>query len=88
VTWRVSWTVVAEQELTDIWMVEPDQDAIPRAANALDLRLEQSADTLGESRSANRRVAFEPPLGILFEVFPASQLVRVLHVWRYQTPAE
>jgi hypothetical protein len=36
----------------------------------------------GESRAGNLRVAFVPPLGIDFKVFPEDRLVHVVTVWK------
>jgi len=63
-----------------------ERDRIERAVNQLNAELESRADTLGESRSAHRRVAFEPPCGVSFIVNHPDDLrgiVRVTHFWTF-----
>ena len=54
------------------------------AANEIDQRLQRDAPHLGESRGGARRVFFEPPLGVTYEVDQARQIVFVLYVWRFR----
>jgi plasmid stabilization system protein ParE len=78
----VIWTPVAEQRLAQVWLDAADRDAVREAANRIDAELEAHPVVLGESRSGPTRVAFEGPLGVLFEVIEAPRRVRVLSIWR------
>jgi hypothetical protein len=55
------------------------RDAITTASHQLDQALKGNPHELGESRPGGRRIHFEQPLGILFEV--RQGVVRVLHAW-------
>jgi hypothetical protein len=83
VNFNVVWVPSTAQELADVWLKASDRNAVTQAAFRLDQRLEQDPENEGESRPGNRRVAFEPPLGITFKVDRASRTVRVLRVWRF-----
>ena len=80
--YRVYWIAEAEQELAAAWLAFPDRNAVTRAANELDKQLRDDPLHTGESRQSSvRRLAFEPPLGIEFEVIEDDKKVRVLGVW-------
>ena len=49
------------------------------------VRLERAGDTEGESRVDNRRIMFEPPLGVTFTVDQAARRITVTHVWAFET---
>jgi hypothetical protein len=53
------------------------------STHKLDDRLQHNPLSEGESRERGRRVAFESPLGIVFEVDAEKKKVRVLNVWRF-----
>ena len=81
----MTWIAEAEQELAAIWLASSDRNAVPLAANELDQRLRVDPLHTGESRQSSvRRVAFEPPLGIEFEVIEVDKKVRVLGVWLHR----
>jgi hypothetical protein len=78
----VFWIAEAEQELAAAWLAFPDRNAVTQAANLLDKQLRVDPLHTGESRQSSvRRIAFEPPLGIEFEVIEDDKKVRVLGVW-------
>lgn len=79
----VEWLDVATDELAELWMAAPREYRTPIsvAANRLDVELSASADVFGESRSRRRRIAFEMPLGITFDVDPTTRTATVNHVW-------
>jgi plasmid stabilization system protein ParE len=77
----VVWTRRAENELAAIWLTASDRNAVTQAAHRLDQRLANDPLNEGESRHANYRIAFENPLGILFEVDEDINTVWVLQVW-------
>ena len=81
--YTVGWVPIAEQELAAIWPASADREAVTRAAHQLDQRLRIIPLSVGESRQSSvRRVAFELPLAIEFEVIEDDKKVRVLAVAR------
>ncbi len=81
----VEWLPSSEQELADVWLHAIDRAAVTRAAALLDQRLREDRDTEGESRPDGRRIAFAPPLGVIFRVQPHLRKGLVSHVWAYHT---
>ena len=77
----VVWTIEAEQELAAIWLTAADRGLIAAAADFLDRQLAQSPAAVGESRPDGRRIAYQLPLGVGFEIIEDDCLVRVLSVW-------
>ncbi len=80
--YTVVWKPAAERTLTAIWLAGSDRAAIARAAREIDRLLQTSPNEIGESRDANRRIAFELPLGVTYSVNSQDRLVKVLEVWR------
>jgi hypothetical protein len=66
-TWEQASTTLREQ------LIE--------ASRRIDQRLQEDPDKQGESREGQMRVLLEPPLGVLFEVDAAQQLVRIVRAW-------
>lgn len=82
--YTVACTAEADDQLADIWVMNVDQrEAVLRAAQALDSKLEHSSFEVGESREEGFRVLFAPPLGIRFRVSTADRLVVIVAFWRY-----
>lgn len=81
-TYNVTWIPVAEQELAAAWLASADRNAVTAAAHRLDGRLRSDPLHMGESRESSvRRVAFDAPVGIEFEVIEDDKKVRVLGLW-------
>jgi hypothetical protein len=79
----VDWGPVAENMLAAIWLAAPDREAVTVASDVLDQAMADDPLTLGESRESSvRRVAFEPPLGVEFEVIEDDKRVVVQGVFR------
>jgi hypothetical protein len=79
----VGWTKSARRELAELW-VNGDSTlraSITTAAARIDTLLSHSAGDAGESREGNRRIAFEPPLGVAFSIDESRKRAKVLHVW-------
>jgi hypothetical protein len=79
----VEWTRSARAELATAW-IEGDstqREAITAATDQIDRAMQASPGEFGESRTGNRRIAFAPPLGLVFSVNEARQRAKVLHVW-------
>jgi hypothetical protein len=85
VIFTVTWEESAEDELAQLWADALDKRALTRAADRVEVDLRRDGHLLGESRPDGRRIHFEPPLGILFEVREPDRLIIVLSVW--QVPA-
>jgi plasmid stabilization system protein ParE len=81
-TYTVTWTPSAQQELADLWVHAPDRAAVTAAANTIDALLRRDPQNAGESRSGPTRLLFEPPLFVLFDVSEDDRLVNVWGVWR------
>jgi hypothetical protein len=80
-SYTVTWHPDAEDELADLWMRSADRHAVNVAARRPDQILINDPLSVGESRRGVSRIAFEDPLGIIFDVFEDDRLVTVLHVW-------
>jgi hypothetical protein len=80
--YAIYWVPTAEAMLTRIWLAARDRLNVRRAADAIDARLIRDPNVVGESRPANVRVAFDPPLGVYFHVDDARRLVTELRVYR------
>ena len=82
----VLWVPSAERQLAQLWLDAEDRSSVRDAADRLDAALGERADSLGESRSPNVRIAFAPPLAIEFEVLEQDRTVYVLAVWPFIPP--
>ena len=80
---RVEWVQTAQDELMDLWMQADSatRRAITAASRAVDRALAANPLNVGESRGGDDRVMFEHPLGVMFQVDPAKQIVWVVSVW-------
>lgn len=79
---RVEWLQSALNELTTLWtQVDPDlREALTSASHTIDQRLSTDPRNEGESRSKGRRIAFFPPLSVIFQVEDDHNAVVVLRV--------
>jgi len=80
---QVLWTESALDELATLWL-EADsvrRQAITAAQAQIDHLLENSPEDVGESRPNQRRVAFVPPLGVVFSVEESKEVAKVLRIW-------
>jgi plasmid stabilization system protein ParE len=77
------WTEHALDDLADIWIAvdPPTRDRIEAAILRLNAELREHPNEVGESRGANRRIAFAGPLVVFFHVDDAAGLVRIHHAW-------
>jgi len=81
----VTWAKSAENHLADLWSKSEDRESIRRACDELDALLAVRPTSLGESRGANRRVAFVAPVGMEFKINEQDRTVLVLTVWKFRT---
>lgn len=82
--YTVLWLPDAENELAAVWMASADRDAVTTASAELDRRLTDDPENEGESRGGDRRITFEKPLAIDFDVYPDRKLVQVVRVWEFR----
>jgi hypothetical protein len=80
--YRVSWSLLAEDQLAELWVSALDRTALADAADWIDRVLRDSVHVAGESREMNRRIVFVPPLAAYFEVDAADRRVTVLRLRR------
>ncbi len=80
----VSWKPSAQNDLARMWVAADPEDRqeITLAANTIDKQLMVNPQSLGESRSQDRRILFMPPLVVIFEVLEQDRTVWVLTVNR------
>jgi hypothetical protein len=80
----VTWIPSGQDELAALWVeADPgDRARITAAANAIDARLQVDPQSAGESRPDGRRILYELPLAVIFEVKELDRIVTVLTVWR------
>jgi mRNA-degrading endonuclease RelE of RelBE toxin-antitoxin system len=79
----VLWSPYSESKLARLWIQAADRRLISEAADKLDEQLGRNAESVGESRSGDRRIVHESPLGIIFSVNDQDCIVLVLDVWRF-----
>lgn len=79
-SFRVRWKRVAQNQLAALWLDSTNRQAVTAAAHAVDTSLRRDPVSCGESRSGNRRVLFEPPLVVAFEVHEDQRKVTVISV--------
>lgn len=79
----VFWAPSALNDLTTLWLNADAKlrEAITESAAQIDVILASWPNEVGESRTHDRRIAFEWPLGIIFQIQQPQQRVIVRHVW-------
>ncbi|OYV92610.1 MAG: hypothetical protein B7Z73_04890 [Planctomycetia bacterium 21-64-5] len=73
-SYHVRWRKEASDELTDIWLDgdATDRREVTNATAAIDKALARNPEDCGESRSADRRILFNHPLAVIFQVLRSS----------------
>lgn len=79
-TYTVIWVPAALAQLAALWNAATNRDAVTKASHRIDRLLEVDPETAGEERPPSRRILFDPPLGVIFEVDLTAREVRVLSV--------
>ena len=77
--WTVTWTIKAEEELTEIWLKATNRKAISRASDQIEKELKHNADRKDTAKNG-RRILHYPPLAVAYDVFPEDCLIRIVHV--------
>jgi hypothetical protein len=88
--YEVVWTESSLDELATLWL-EADsarRPIIAAAQSQIDHLLARYPIEVGESRPGNRRIAFVPPLGVVFSVREAVRVAKVLRVWDIRAQPE
>ena len=81
-SYTVIWTPGAEQDLAAAWLAAADRNAVTVASHQIDLDLAADPFAIGIARNASvNRTAYEPPLGVDYEVIEDDKTVRVIRVW-------
>jgi plasmid stabilization system protein ParE len=65
-SFTVFWSEDAESRLANEWLIAQNRRRVTAAADRVDALLQHNAQEVGESRSENRRIVHEPPLGVVF----------------------
>ena len=83
-TYSVRWREEASDELAAIWLGGDSQERrdVTIAADAIDKALGSHPSQCGESRSEERRIFYNQPLAVIFQVFEQDRAVYVLQVWK------
>jgi hypothetical protein len=83
VSYRVVFAPQANRDLVDLWLESSYQHEFTRAVDGLVRDLERDPTFVGESRQANRRVAFEWPVGIAFQIDESNRQVTIYQLWTF-----
>ena len=68
-SYTVTWTPSAEDDLAAVWVASPDRKAVTRVAHEIEHQLRYQPLRIGESRESDvSRVVISPPLAVRFEV--------------------
>jgi mRNA-degrading endonuclease RelE of RelBE toxin-antitoxin system len=81
-TFRVFWFPQADEELQQLLADPSDRTVISAAVERIDRSLAKHPTQFGESRGEDTYIAFERPLGVLYEVDRHNDTVVVVAVWR------
>jgi hypothetical protein len=79
--YTVSWTLVAQEQLAEVWLASKRRNAVTAASYEIERILRDNPDLVGRHRFDTLREFLSPPLGIEFEVIEADRIVHVLSVW-------
>jgi plasmid stabilization system protein ParE len=82
VSYPITWTVDAENDLATLWLDPGFRAALTKASQAVDEVLEAEGPEAGESRAGDRRILFAHPVGVYFRFDSGEGQVYVLNVWR------
>ncbi len=78
--YTVIWLFGAQEMLAAVWTAAADRNEVAEASFRIDRMLAVDPLDFGESRDANRRLAFDPPLQVMFRVFAGDKRVEVVSV--------
>lgn len=81
-TYVVYWTNEADDQLADLWLKASDRADVTAASHRIEAALSRDPFGVGESREADDRIAFDPPLVVYYQVKRADNVVWVISVGR------
>jgi hypothetical protein len=83
---RVRWEEPALNQLASLWMSANSRmrQQITEATEQIDQQLQADPLAESESRPEGRRILFNLPLGILFQIEDDGRTVSVLSVWLFR----
>jgi hypothetical protein len=79
-SYRLTVRSRAKRSLAAIWLDATDRNAVTRASHRMELRLRNDPLDVGESRTANMRVAVFDPLVVFYTVDPAARHVIIVEI--------
>ena len=82
--YTVIWLPDTIDELAILWLNPSLRKAVTNAADKIDILLSGHPAEVGESRSNDRRILFESPLGVTYRIKHADMKVYVLRVWCFR----
>jgi plasmid stabilization system protein ParE len=82
--YSVVWTPTARRLLAQLWLNAADQNAVQRAADAMEGLLANDPLNAGESRVVNIRILIESPLAAYYDVEPLDRRVTVWRIWSFR----
>ncbi|CAN5354175.1 hypothetical protein BH11PLA2_BH11PLA2_19730 [soil metagenome] len=86
-TFDVIWLDSAKNDISELWFNSRDQNEIMTAAETLQERLCNNPHNEGESREEYaERIAFEPPLQVIYRVYVQKHRVLIRRVARFGRP--
>ncbi len=84
----VIFTPQVNRDIVDYWIESLHQREMTRAIDDLVRQMRNDPLEIGESRGGNRRVVFQWPVGMEFEVDEENQQVEVYNFWNFQRRSE
>jgi hypothetical protein len=88
VSYIVIFTPQVNRDIVDYWIESLHQREMTRAIDDLVRQMRNDPLEIGESRGGNRRVVFQWPVGMEFEVDEENQQVEVYNFWNFQRRSE
>ena len=79
----VRWKRTALERVAELWLDSADRNRVTDAVAEIDRLLAIKPSAVGESRSEEVRILFEPPLGVFYEFDESTRTVWVLKVWTF-----
>lgn len=76
----VEWTTAALVQLAETWTESDDRAGVTTASHRIESAIRQDPTGAGESREGSGRIVFDPPLAVIYHVFPAERLAVVTAV--------
>lgn len=83
----VEWSAEALNQLADVWMASDDRAGVTAASYRIEATIRADPLGAGESRGDDlQRFVFDPPLAVVYLVYPSEQLAVVAAVGPSRRP--